>query len=62
MESSNKIGFAEALSILLIVVFAHLILLLPKIVIEDQGTGSIINIIYVTLLQIITLISFINKI
>ena len=52
MESSNKIGFAEALSILLIVVFAHLILLLPKIVIENQGTGSIINIIYVTLLAL----------
>ena len=45
MESSNKIGFAEALSILLIVVYAHLILLLPKIIIEDQGTGSVINII-----------------
>ena len=53
MESSNKIGFAEALSILLIVVFAHLILLLPKIVIENQGTGSIINIIYVTLLALL---------
>ena len=52
MESSNKIGFAEALSVLLIVVFAHLILLLPKIVIENQGTGSIINIIYVTILAL----------
>ena len=52
MESNNKIGFMEALSILLIVVFAHLILLLPKIIIEDQGTGSIINIIYVTLLAL----------
>ena len=49
METNNKIGFMEALSILLIVVFAHLILLLPKIIIEDQGTGSIINMIYVTL-------------
>ena len=52
MESNNKIGFMEALSILLIVVFAHLILLLPKIIIEDQRTGSIINIIYVTLLAL----------
>ena len=52
MESNNKIGFMEALGILLIVVFAHLILLLPKIIIEDQGTGSIINIIYVTLLAL----------
>lgn len=52
MESNIKIGFMEALSILLIVVFAHLILLLPKIIIEDQGTGSVINIIYVTLLAL----------
>lgn len=52
MESNNKIGFMEALSVLLIVVFAHLILLLPKIIIENQGTGSIINIIYVTLLAL----------
>lgn len=52
MESNSKIGFMEALSILMIVVFAHLILLLPKIIIEDQGTGSIINIIYVTLLAL----------
>lgn len=52
MESNNKIGFMEALSILLIVVFAHLVLLLPKIIIEDQGTGSIINVIYVSLLAL----------
>lgn len=52
MESNNKIGFMEALSVLLIVVFAHLILLLPKIIIENQGTGSVINILYVTLLAI----------
>ena len=36
MESNNKIGFMEALSVLLIVVFAHLILLLPKIILEDH--------------------------
>jgi len=53
MEANNKIGFAEALSILLIVVFAHLILLLPKIIIENQGTGSVINVIYITLLALI---------
>lgn len=52
MDSNNKIGFMEALSILMITVFAHLILLLPKIIIEDQGTGSVINIIYVTLLAL----------
>ena len=58
MESNNKIGFMEALGILLIVVFAHLILLLPKIIIEDQGTGSIINIIYVTLLALFAIYIF----
>ena len=52
MESNNKIGFMEALSVLLIVMFAHLILLLPKIIIEDQGTGSVLNIIYVTFLAL----------
>ena len=52
MENNNKIGFMEALSVSLIVVFAHLILLLPKIIIEDQGTGSIINVIYVSLLAL----------
>ena len=53
MEGNRKIGFAEALSVLLITILAHLILILPKIIIESQGTGSIINIIYVTLLSLI---------
>ena len=50
MEGNRKIGFTEALGVLLITILAHLILILPKIIIESQGTGSIVNIIYVTLL------------
>lgn len=53
MESNRKIGFAEGLSVLLITILAHLILILPKIIIESQGTGSIINIIYITLLALL---------
>lgn len=52
MEGNRKIGFTEALGVLLITILAHLILILPKIIIESQGTGSIINIIYVTLLAL----------
>ena len=44
----NKIGFGEALCILLIVVLSHIILTFPKTIIESQGTGSLLNIIYLT--------------
>lgn len=50
---SEHIGFGEALSILIIVTLSHLILTLPKTIIENQGTASIINIIYVTILALI---------
>lgn len=49
---NTKIGFFEALCVLLIVILSHLILILPKIIIQSQGSASIINIIYVTLLAI----------
>lgn len=52
MESNNKIGFAEALSILLVVILSHLVLLLPKVIIDNQGSGIIVNIIYITLLAL----------
>lgn len=51
----NKIGFFEALCVLLIVILSHLILILPKIIIQSQSSASIINIIYVTLLAIFTI-------
>ena len=49
---NTKIGFFEALCVLLIVILSHLILILPKIIIQSQGSASIINIIYVTLLAL----------
>ena len=52
MENNTKIGFFEALCVLLIIILSHLILILPKIIIQSQGSASIINIIYITLLAI----------
>lgn len=52
MEGNNKIGFSEALSILLVVILSHLVLLLPKVIISSQGSGIIVNIIYVTLIAL----------
>lgn len=49
---NNKIGFAEALCILLVVILTHLLLILPKIILQSQGSSSIINIIYITLLAL----------
>lgn len=49
METKH-IGFTEALSILIILTLSHLILTLPKSLLESQGSGIILNIIYITLL------------
>ena len=46
----NKIGFAEALCLLLTVVISHLILTMPKTILETQSSGSLLNVIYITLL------------
>ena len=56
----NKIGFGEALCILLIVVLSHIILTFPKTIIESQGTGSLINIIYLTIIGLIILTLFLK--
>lgn len=48
----NKIGSAEALCLLLTVVISHLILTLPKTLLETQASGSILNVIYITFLVI----------
>ena len=55
----NKIGSAEALCLLLTVTISHLILTLPKTMLESQASGSLINTIYVTFLAI--LIIFIGQ-
>ena len=56
----DKIGFSEALCILLIVVLSHIILTFPKTIIESQGTGSLLNIIYLTILGFIFLTIFLK--
>lgn len=60
MEDNTKIGFAEALCVILILVLSHLTLLLPKIIIQSQGSATIVNIIYVTLIALF-IISILNK-
>lgn len=55
---NTKIGFAEALCVLLIVILSHLIVLLPKIIIQSQGSASIINVIYITLLAVFFIFIF----
>lgn len=52
---SEKIGFAEALCVLLIINLSHLVLTLPKTILKTQGSSSILNIIYVTLLGVLAI-------
>ena len=54
----DKIGFGEALCILLVVAISHIILTLPKTILESQGTGSLLNIIYITILGFILVFFF----
>ena len=58
--NDEKISFTEALCILLIVAISHIILTLPKTILENQGTGSLINIIYISVLGFIVIFIF-NK-
>ena len=55
----EKIGFAESLSVILIIVLSHLILSLPMSIIESQGSSSLLNVIYITILALI-FIYFLN--
>lgn len=52
---SEKIGFVEAVCTLLIITLSHLILTLPKTIIQSQGSSSILNILYVTVVASITI-------
>lgn len=52
---SEKIGFFEALCAITIIIAAHLILLLPKYLIQSQGSSSIINVIYITLISLLAI-------
>lgn len=63
MENNTKIGYSEALCVLLIIVISHLILTLPKIILQSQGSSSILNVIYITLIasMIIFIINLLYK-
>ena len=54
MNFNNKLGTTEAISILLIVPFAHLLVTLPKVILQDQGSSSVVNIIFITLLALVS--------
>lgn len=50
---NEKIGFGEALCVLIIVTLSHLILTLPKTIIESQGSSSILNVIYISFIVLL---------
>ena len=50
---NEKIGFSEALCILLIITISHLVLTLPKTLLGSQGSGALLNIIYVSILALL---------
>ena len=52
MEGNTKIGFSEALCVLLIIVISHLILTVPKIILKSQGSASSLNVVYITLIAL----------
>ena len=47
---NEKIGFGETICVLLIITLSHLILTLSKTIIESQGSSSILNIVYVSII------------
>ena len=55
MDLNNKLGVSEAISIMLIVPLAHLLVTLPKLILQDQGSSSILNIIFITLLALVAI-------
>lgn len=58
MNNSLKVGTFEALCIILIGVIGQNILIMPKFIIQSQGSSSIINVIYITLLALILIVIF----
>ena len=58
MNNSIKVGTFEALCIILIGVIGQNILIMPKFVIQSQGSSAIINTIYITLIAIVLILVF----
>ena len=58
MNNSLKVDTFEALCIILIGVIGQNILIMPKFVIQSQGSSSIVNVIYITLIALILIVIF----
>ena len=50
MNSDNKIGYIEAICIVVIVTITSVLLNEPKIILKNTGSAAIINVIYITIL------------
>ncbi len=50
---SNKLSTLEAISVVLTIIIAHIIIYLPQKIISDIGSSSIINVLYVTIIVLI---------
>ena len=53
MNNIEKIGKMEAIALFITVVFNNLILNIPSIIINVSGTGSWINLIYITVIAVV---------
>ena len=63
MTQTHKIGSIEAIFLVLTITINHIITNLPKVLISQSGTASLLNLIYLTLivLGIVFLISKLLK-
>lgn len=51
--SDKKIGTIEAIALVLTIMINHIILNLPKTIIDNNSSGAIINVIFVSLIALI---------
>lgn len=56
----DKIGSIEAIALVIIIILNHIILSLPKNILSNTSSASIINIIFITIIALI-FITFVNK-
>ncbi len=50
--SERKIGNIEAIALVLTVMINHIILNLPKSIIQSTSSGSVVNVIFITLVAL----------
>lgn len=53
MSQSNKIGNMEAIFLIVTIMINHIILNLPKTLLDSTGSGSILNIIFITIIALL---------